>query len=67
MAGPWTSSPWRVLVGGASRKAWGRQVQGGGGQHRGPCALGGLLGPQEEDAWVLIRGGAGEGFRCLGR
>lgn len=50
-----------------SRKSWDRQVQGGGGQHGGPCVLGVLLGPQEEDVWVLIRGGAGEGFRCQGR
>lgn len=29
-------------------------MQGGGGQHGGPCVLGGFLDPQEEDAWVLI-------------
>lgn len=67
MAGTRMSSPWRVLAGEDSRKEPDWQVQGGGGQHGGLCVLGGFLDPQEEDAWVLIRGGEGEGSRCQGR
>ena len=66
MTGTRMSSPWRVWWGRGSRKERDRPVQGGGGQHGGLCVLGGLLGPQKEDASVLIRGGGGEASGARG-
>lgn len=60
------SSPWRVLAGEDSRKEPDWQAGRWRVVSTGTLCAGRVSGPQEEDAWVLIRGGEGEGLPVPG-